>query len=301
MRSADVAPLSLVLRADANCMIGAGHAMRLLTLGAMWLERHEGPVEFWGRDNIPFVKARARELGIEVMRKQPPLTGAVLVVDTYDRDVRELCASIERPCLRVIVDDLGGSVPNGYSIIWNPNPYGSADMYVGFSGPVIAGDTAVPIRPLGDWRPGHGRGLGVLLGGGDPPPELVAALEGVAQRFQVPVAGAGKWAPAWWEPVDSISPWNRLVDVDVLLTAAGSSVWEAASVGVPVVVIRTAENQSKVTDWVASKGGAVVDGLGRSRSRLEPDLVAAIRTARPLPHLSSGQDTVIAGIRSMVA
>src|SRR5687767_11537524 len=111
----EVRTVELILRADADARTGAGHAMRLLALAEEWLRSKLGPVRIWGKLNVGFAAARARELAVAV--KDGPSgfpERCVLVADLYDATERRRLAARREPSLRVLVDDLGGEVPAGF-------------------------------------------------------------------------------------------------------------------------------------------------------------------------------------------
>jgi hypothetical protein len=219
----------------------------------------------------------------------------VLVVDTYDADERMRCATASGPAVRVMVDDLGGAVPAGFDAVWNPNAYGSAALYPGCAGIIIAGEDAIPLREgLPVWSGSGLPNVGVTLGGGGPGPVLRAALAGLARAAAAGTfVGSGDWAPADWGRTDVEMPWRSLAECGRLVTAGGSTAWEAAAVRIPAVVVTTADNQVLVERWVAARGVPTVD----ARRFTDPDVLgselrAALERATPLPALASGAEAV---------
>lgn len=286
----------LVVRADANPTIGAGHAMRCLNLIDSWLGRRLGPVSFEGEIQLDFVEERMRRLGIAPSTAAVPLRHAVLVVDDYAAPVREALARRPGALLRVLVDDLGGAVPCGFDVVWNPNAYDAGALYPGFDGRVISGPESVPIREsLPRWQGARSSSaIGITVGGGRVDPAIREGLELFSARLPTrPVMATGEWVPEGWKKVSRSHPWSEFVTCSSLITASGTSVWEAAAVGIPAVVMRTAPNQSLIAAWVGSTGTPVIEvSPGSSPEELAEALTDALPRAKPLPRLENGAPAV---------
>jgi len=297
--------LDLVLRADATPDIGAGHVMRAAALAEAWLGRGLGRAHVVGRVEIPFVRRRLCELGVDTSVEVPARPGEhVLLVDSYDDEVREACARRASSALRVLVDDLGERPPQGYDVVWNPNVYGNAGMYAPFGGHVITGPSAVPVREgLPRWSPVASGCTGVVVGGGSIAVPLQEALVRLATRTGVvSFAAAGDWAPSSWERIDASELWTGLARCDRLLVGSGTSVWEAAAVGIPVVVLQVAQNQRLNAEWVRRHGVPTIDATGvRGVDVIADAIAAALPRARPLPRLDGGASRVAAALHARAA
>jgi hypothetical protein len=285
-----VSGLSLLHRADANRTIGAGHAMRLASLGRAWLEG-DGRVGFAGSIELPFVRDRLERSGLAPGDRWVARAD-VLVVDTYDPALHRTAGP--DAALRVLVDDLGGAVPPGFDAVWNPNAYGSASLYPGFGGAVIAGPEHVAIRD--DLLPWEGRvdqTTVVSLGGGSPPArvrEALAHLGGLMpdQAFAI----TGEWAPSGWRMIPPDQLWPTARRATRLVTAAGITVWEAAAAGIPVLLLQTAPNQRLVFGWARDAGAPGLDTQVVEPDSLARALAGLIPSARPLPPLTNGAGRV---------
>jgi hypothetical protein len=78
-----------------------------------------------------------------------------------------------------------------------------------------------------------------------------------------------------------------------LITAAGTSLWEAASARIPVVVLCTADNQVAVSDWARQAGVPVIDARQAAVAReVATGLCKALPFARPLPPIENGAPAV---------
>jgi spore coat polysaccharide biosynthesis predicted glycosyltransferase SpsG len=289
------ANVDLVVAADATPSTGAGHAMRCAALAVAWQRMGLGQMWFTGEITIPFVRDHLRMVGVIVDDAPASSTPRVLVVDTYDAAKRYQFAQWHGFSVRVLVEDVGGSLPAGYDIVWNPNPYGHAGLYSGFTGSLIAGHQFVPLRPdLPRWEYAATGWTGIMLGGGEITAsvlEVVTALP--ARDSESRFAGVGDWVPSSWQSVESRNPWAWLARCDRLVTASGTAVWEAAYVGVPVVVLKTASNQKFVLEWARRGGVPTLNMLAGSGSlQLTEALRRVLPSARPLPHVANGSERV---------
>ncbi len=288
--------VDLLIRADAFPAFGAGHVMRTLVLAEAWADFGAGHVGLVGTIDIDFVRRRMVELGI-VSQKRLPADGraAVLVVDSYDEAVRLEGGAWQAGTLRVLVDDLGGGVPPGFEVVWNPNPGGGEFLYPGFPGTVLSGEACVPVRTgLPRWNGGEPRRVAVLLGGGQVSLMLAGAMAHLAEEVPgISFSGAGDWVPPSWERLEPGHLWPGVMRASALITAAGTSLWEAASAGIPVVVLCTADNQVGVSDWARKAGVPVIDARQAAVAReLTTELCRALPSARPLPPIENGAPAV---------
>ncbi len=267
--------VDLVVRADATASIGTGHGMRCATFIDGWISAAFGRATVVGAIDVPFVRRRLVATGAAIERDRPASTGFVLVVDSYDPIVRRQMLTWSGAALTVLIDDLGGVV-DGYDVVWNPNAYPSHDMYPGFKGRIIS--ERVPIRSgLPAWRGGSNR-VGVTLGGGDPAPWLVAALT------------------RWAEP-DEI--WQAFADCDLLVAAAGSTIWEAAHVGIPVCALQIVSNQALIAQWVRSHGAPVIEVVSPANPEaISRSLATHVKRATRLPSVTNGALEAAATLRA---
>lgn len=265
--------------------------MRCFSLAERWIELG-GRAECWGSVTIPFAEQRAESLGVLIVA-QPRRVGSILLVDVYDEAERLALSSSQAGSRRVLIDDLGASVPCGYDAVWNPNAYGDSSLYQGFSGEVIAGPDYIPIRRgLPHWV-GDGTGA-VSFGAGELPMVLRLALSQLPGALGVPAGwSVGECSPPGWCRVNPADHWSDLKHARWLITAGGSTLWEAATVRIPVVVVVFAENQALVGEWAAGNGAPVMDVRGRTDPvAISAELARMVLNARALPPLESGAEAV---------
>jgi len=284
---------TLVLVSEANSRAGAGHAMRCATLGAAW-RRAGRPVRAIGHFDLPFVRERFARLDIPI-GGDPVQTGEIVVVDTYDASTRFRWSHAPEPRLRILIDDLGSAqIPPGYSAVWNPNPYASIDLYPRFEGLLLAGTDYLPIREdLPQWNPAPGGEILVSLGGGLPSPavvEMLCLLDELApdERF----AATGDWAPERWRRIQADALWREAGRARGMIIAAGGTVWEAAAVGIPVILLMTADNQRLVYRWGRDAGVPGLNALLLDSDFLAHQLGGLLQVPTPLPAVTNGADRV---------
>jgi UDP-2,4-diacetamido-2,4,6-trideoxy-beta-L-altropyranose hydrolase len=280
---------SLVVRANATPEIGAGHVMRCISFAEAWSAEGQGEAAVWGTVSIPFVKARLKESGIALHNSAPSGEISVLMVDSYDEHIRRSVPGATRARLRVLVDDLG-ELTEGYDVIWNPNAYSADSLYSGFTGRVISGPESVPIRSgLPRWSAAS-PAIAVTLGGTRPRDWLVEAVRIWSGSLpDQPVAGESSWIPSAWKAVSAERAWSAFAKCSMMVSSAGSTVWEAANVGIPVCLLMTASNQRLAAEWAVGHGVPLLDAVDeRDPAAFAKSLNAAIGRASVLPHLRSG-------------
>lgn len=291
---------TLVLRADATATIGAGHAMRLAVLAETWLTRG-GAVALCGRIEVPFVVERYAALGIAAVDREA-VEGDVLVVDTYESGARFRATQVAGVAIRVLVDDFGVDVAPGFDVVWNPNGTAESTMYRQFGGAVFAGTEYLAVRDgLPAWR-GGGEEIVVTMGGGRPPSVVLEAFHRLAELFpEQPFAATGQWAPSRWRRIEADRLWHDVATARQLISAAGTTVWEAAAVGVPVGLLMIADNQRLVYRWARDAGAPGINTTLLDAEFLAHQLRSLIGVACPLPKVTNGTSRLVDGLLPLAA
>jgi spore coat polysaccharide biosynthesis predicted glycosyltransferase SpsG len=144
-------------------------------------------------------------------------------------------------------------------------------------------------------EPGRAPRVAIGFGGSDPlgltEPMLAALLEalpsaeldvmlgpGVASQRRERLLGSARSTPRANIHVDPAEIGSILLDADVLISAAGVTVWEALALGVPAVVVTVADNQRAVAEPVIARGAAIDGGwagpdTARQTAQLARDLL----------------------------
>jgi len=270
----------VALRADADLHIGAGHVMRCLALAEALRERGANVQLVSGRLS-PRVLGLFRDVGAGVVEctsawpdpRDPEATAAAtygspgerwVVVDGYHFDaeyVRRLKA-----CVRVAwIDDLNAIGMYDCDLVVNPNLGAERCTYqTGESTRVLTGAAYALVRRAfpsarRDRVPGRTRQLVITLGGADPKrltarvvnavlaaglhdsriTVAVGPLNRSVAEMRLAVAGAPN-VRVVQDPPD----WpSLLARADLVITAAGSTAWEVAALGVPSILLMVADNQ----------------------------------------------------------
>lgn len=278
----------IVIRADGNAKIGAGHLMRCLTV-AEAMGKVAG-----NRENICFLCAdeqsadlvrehgfRAevldtdyREMETELpvwkhyLSSDPDMKYTILVDSYYvtDHYLEEL-----RPFGKVyLLDDMQAHT-YPVDVVINYNAFADADVYQnlyrGAETQILAGSKYAPIREqfLGKTYRVAKQVKNVLIstGGGDLENITGAILQKLYQTDMEFHIVTGRFNPhleelkAWEREKDNVHIYHDvknmadlMQDCDVAITAGGTTVYELAAIGVPFICFSYAENQEALTEYV---------------------------------------------------
>ena len=262
-----------VLRADASGLIGVGHVMRSLALGEALLDAGFDVV--LASVELPAgMREEARKCGISVVDLQCEpfgsadalatlsLNGAVLVVDGYKFE-REFFAELENRATNfVVIDDNVETKALAPSVVINQNPHATAEMYGQLSGnpKLLLGLQYVLLRR--EVReatklsvvPVAGK-VFVAMGGSDflnLTGPIVLALKDLDIELCVAVGPTNSQRKQIENVVQSLPRARVILQADYItelassslaILAAGSSLWEAAALGVPSIGLIVADNQ----------------------------------------------------------
>ncbi len=307
---------TLLIRADGNKGIGAGHVMRCLALAQAWQDGG-GMAVFAFASASPALKKRLKSEGMKTAavkataggNRDARKTAAIalrlgaswVVVDGYAFGADYL-ARLRVDGLRLaLIDDNGIVERHEAEIVINQNLYAREDRYrrQGKNTGLLLGSRYALIRRefLGqrtNRRRFREKGYRVLvtLGGADPLGLSPAAIRAL-----------GKLAPAELEVRVVVGPANpngnrcreemraaslrgevisaaenmaeHMVWADVAVAAAGSTCWEMACLGLPAILVVTADNQAPIAASLHEAG--IARSLGRPGLTLESRIAAAAK------------------------
>lgn len=300
---------TLLIRADDSPAIGAGHAMRCLALAQEWLRRGgravfaqaEGSAAFRQRlaaEKIDLVALDAAPGSPEDARQtieQARACGAPwLVADGY-RLGAEWQAAIKAGGLRLLMlDDREISGPFSADIILNQNVANCGPHYASHApgAKLLLGPRHALLRreflARADWRreiPERASKVLVTFGGSDPDNVTARVVEALARieaiEIAVVIGGGNPHRPAL-EALAARSPGSVRLEVnstrmpelmawaDVAVSAAGSTSWELAFMGLPALLCVVAPNQTDIAAVLAAEGAVL--NLG-TREALDTDLL----------------------------
>ena len=262
-----------VLRADASGLIGVGHVMRSLALGEALLDAGFDVV--LASVELPAgMREEARKCGISVVDLQCEpfgsadalatlsLNGAVLVVDGYKFE-REFFAELENRATNfVVIDDNVETKALAPSVVINQNPHATAEMYAHLSGNpklLLGFQYALLRREVREATklsvvPVAGK-VFVAIGGSDFLKLTSPIVDGLkdldielcvavgptnSQRKQIENVVLSLPRARVIHQADYIT---ELASSSLAILAAGSSLWEAAALGVPSIGLIVADNQ----------------------------------------------------------
>ena len=285
---------SLLIRADADVRIGSGHVMRCLALAQGWIESGgvvyfasailpDGLANRLVTEGLhlcrldvgagsPADAQAAAELAREIKADW-------LVVDGYHFGY-EYQLSIKEHGLRLLViDDYGHAGRYVADLILNQNVYATVDLY-----PYRAGETKLLLgveyallrREFWDWQ-GWERPISttpnkllVTLGGGDANNvtlrviQAIQRLEDISLEVVIIVGGSNPHLAALQNAVRNDSRLQLVHNVDNMpelmawadgaVSAAGSTCWELAFMGLPALLIILADNQRPIAEELDKTG-----------------------------------------------
>jgi UDP-2,4-diacetamido-2,4,6-trideoxy-beta-L-altropyranose hydrolase len=273
-----------VLRADASGLIGVGHVMRSLALGEALLDA-DFDVVLASVDLPAGMRKEAHKCGITVVDLQCDafgsddalatlsLNGAVLVIDGYKFE-RKFFGELEnRAANFVVIDDNVETNAHAPSVVINQNPHATAEMYSHLSGKPqlllglqyallrreVREATKQSINPIA-------RKVFVAMGGSDFLQLTSPIVDGLKDLdIEICVAiGPTNSQRQQIEAIVKLIPQARVIrqadyirelaSSSLAILAAGSSLWEAAALGVPSIGLIVADNQSGAAQAFLNKG-----------------------------------------------
>ena len=284
----------LLVRADAGPGIGVGHVMRCLAIAEAWIELG-GRVVFASAELPVPIGGRVSQLGSRVVTVSSSETTAALAVEVgarfaivdghhlgpeYQQDLGAAGARV------LVIDDRGESATDAADVILNPNATAHTDLYRQLRGITLLGPAYALIR-----REFRGiartrtlaetaRRILVSFGGADPAdlsPVAIAALaeiEGLHVRVVVGAsADRALAAPANAKSTIEVVPWlqdlaGQMRWADLAIVAAGSTCWELAACGVPMIAVPVTETQLAV--------GEIGIGIPLAREAFSADTLRAL-------------------------
>ena len=293
-------PPTLMLRADASAEMGTGHVMRCLALAMAWREI-DGRAVFLSRLPEPLAQ-RIRAEGFELAEfcgepgcsedleaaacLLPGTERPWIVLDGYHFPTG-YCSALRKLGRVLAIDDFGAAhfAEAGMHLDQNLDggrPGGYPEDALALLGPAYA-----LLRPEFRSPPARDpdrpcRQVLVTLGGSDPAGLTCAVLEALARVLPegvrcLTIAGAAnprkealqaltqRLGPNF-ELRDNVSDMAALMaQADLAVTAAGSTVWELACMGVPMLVMPVADNQVPVARAICRAGA----GAGLAFGSLE--------------------------------
>lgn len=262
-----------LLRADASLSIGVGHVMRSMALGEALVE--EGfRVEFVSFNLAQGLKDIATSSGLQIVELPCDPFGQedaefvlersadISVIDGYEFS-REFFVVLESRLVKfAVIDDNVETKALSPTLVINQNPHAVAPMYARLGGNptlLLGLRYALIRREVREYAKENQRvsdgSIFVAMGGSDFLGLTAPIARELAQLGRVVRLAVGHTNPRRVEVQATAAEFGNveLIDqsqyvaslamADVAVLAAGSSLWEAAALGVPTLALIVAENQ----------------------------------------------------------
>jgi spore coat polysaccharide biosynthesis predicted glycosyltransferase SpsG len=301
--------MRFLLRADAGVRTGTGHVMRCLTL-AEELLRREHTVVLEGAIEVPWVQAQVAAAGVEhrsavsgVLDVAGIVAGGwdAVVIDSYDLSPAEVSRLAGDVAVLAVIDgEHRGIIASRYV---DPNLGADERSYgPGVDGRLLAGSryalvrrSITALRRPDRWRLGAPPRVLAFFGGSDP----VGAMPRVARALAPHLDGveATLIVPPRWHDETVAAVRGRTVRVipptpdlpaeldraDIVVSAAGTSAWDLATMASPAVLAAVVDNQRDGLAAIVSAGVAVAVDAHDDPERLDEvgGLVAALLADEP--------------------
>lgn len=292
--------MQIFIRADAGASVGTGHLMRCLALGQAWKDRG-GDVLFATACSNPSLLERLTAENFEVsgpeLPEKPPRPGSWLVLDGYQFGSDEQQKNRRAGWRVLAIDDIAHLQHYCADAVLNQNAgaehlrYDCEPYTRLFLGPKYA----LLRREFKAWRgwrrehPSLARKLLVNFGGSDPCRLAIRTIQAIASIQMglevVVIAGAESTGRCELKQkcnelgarletnVTDMARWMEWADIAI--SAAGSTCWELAFLGLPAILIVVADNQRAVGAELAARECAL--NLGWHEGAGTQEIGAAIR------------------------
>jgi UDP-2,4-diacetamido-2,4,6-trideoxy-beta-L-altropyranose hydrolase len=284
--------VKLLLCAEGSPSIGFGHVMRSVTIGLAAVRRGADVAVIPGPD--PHAVALVSRRGLSIAENGILATigpGDIVVFDGYGFREQDTAHARDRGARVAVIDDFGHGRYD-VDVVLNQNlvldhAYELADQTTLLLGPAYALVREEFRERRRDRSPGTSRLL-ITMGAADPRragAAALAALRGTVPFERVtllvgPAAADPIHLPSWADVIRDPLDVAAVADTaDAAVVAAGSTTWELLCLGLPIVLVQTADNQRHVAGPVSDAGAALHGGTIDSMAGSLPLAVASL--ARP--------------------
>ncbi len=267
----------LVFRCDASPEMGTGHVMRCLTLADVWHQDFAGSATFFCLELAGTLGQRILDAGHAVIHLEDDHPDAIVDIATsrntaaiildgyhFDQAYRQSLAS---SATKVLTFRDAGSDVSGAHIVVDTSP--SAVAPQGIETTYLCGPEFALVSPKilkSRLIPGSPDGILVTFGGSDPYSLSLPVAKSISAsapdtHTHVVLGGGVKNADAVLDQLTNIpnistshdlpSLGSAIMNAQLVITAAGSSLYEVAALGRPMLLVITENNQSALgtIDW----------------------------------------------------
>jgi UDP-2,4-diacetamido-2,4,6-trideoxy-beta-L-altropyranose hydrolase len=296
----------IIFRADASPQIGTGHIMRCLSLAQLW-RSGGGHSVFITCTNTPYIKTRLQSEGIATIELSANIGSIEDVNQTVAlaKELGATWVALDgynfRPDYQKTIKDSGLKLlfidDNGYSsnyyadLIVNQNIHASEKLYLNrqpYSRLLLGTDFVLLREEFSRWQdwkreiPQTAQNLLVTLGGTDSENVTLKIIEGI-QEAKLSELNVIIVAPnnQYFEQLESfvktgknmvlkrnVSRMSELMAwADMVVSAGGTSTWELAFMGVPMIMTAIADNQCQIVEKLSKEGIALNLGWHKDVTR----------------------------------
>ncbi|WP_020470182.1 UDP-2,4-diacetamido-2,4,6-trideoxy-beta-L-altropyranose hydrolase [Zavarzinella formosa] len=289
---------TLLIRADADPRMGTGHVMRCLALAQCWLD-HVGPVTLAAarlpaglRDRLIAEGVSVRTVSdqrADIVRLARELSAAVVVLDGYHFTTEDERAVREAGFPVLAMDDYGHTAHTHATWVLNQNLGASESLYNTPARLLLGSRYAMLRREFLESKPlprpaaDVARKILITMGGADPDNitglmlKTFESIPADGLELLVVIGGSNPHAAAIEQQTTAfphrVTVRRDVTDMpdimrqaDLAVTAGGTTTWELAAYGVPMIVVTVADNQENLAKAIHEAGLAVNLGWPDSTS-----------------------------------
>lgn len=287
--------MNILFRADGNARIGAGHVMRCLALAHV-AQDNGGRAVFLSSDLANAYATRlknehctvlaltqtpyGKEDAEETLRLARENDAKWIVLDGYDFTSEYQQWIRDRGIKLLVIDDYFFKKEHTADILLNQNPKGNEDYTSIETGEVLHGSKFTMLRreyrtlcsrgSPASAEPAPTKNILITMGGSDPEnltPKVIRALKTIKILYNLTIliGGANPNKEEIINIAEDAEVFEDVADMpallatqDIAISAAGSTCYELAYMGIPALTITVAENQRVVAEGLA-KEGAIID------------------------------------------
>lgn len=293
--------MKIALRADGSSTQGTGHVMRCLTLANAALTLGHEVMLFVNTTGVPWLEDYIESSGVPLTRVDAQLLSVEpfiswganrVVIDSYEYADDEIDA-VSKVIPTAVLVDFGTRSANAQ---WYIDTNLGAQPRSPESSTWLAGSEYSLVRTaIRDQRDPDGATVDadspsilVFLGGSDPlnlTETVVRAVRKAVPESRVTAIGGSDVRVAFSNDshVTVVVPGNNLPDcigqADIVVTAAGTSAWDACTVGKPTVFLGLVDNQIPSVEEIQRAGlGPAVDCRKMTPAELGEAVAGSVRT-----------------------
>lgn len=290
----DIRRKNILIRADGNAGIGAGHLMRCLTIAEALENKAQVGFVCADRDSAELAMSKGfdayvlgtdyKHMELELPLWEPLFDGNLrnrkILVDSY-YVTNVYLEGLQTYGQVILLDDMCKRPWNVDKLI-NYNAFATIEMYDSLNSPYktqyYVGGRYIPIRKEfcgKDYQPKeHAENILITTGGGDCDNIAGQILDNIRDTSCTFHVVTGRFNPHYDELLKRSKEYGNvqvyhdvknmaelMARCDLAVTAGGTTIYELSALGVPFVCFSYAENQEKLTEYIrdrqiAGYGGA---------------------------------------------